>query len=258
MAQQKKKTTTTKKKTTGSSRSSSSGKRTAKKNQKRPIRREVAGAILLVLALCLGFSYFQSGAWLLDQPAKLCRSLFGWGYYLVAPALLLGSYILLFHRGRNVASCLVGTALLPVVFGAIMHIALCKEKYVNMDGILKILWTSGNALESGGAVSASLAIMLVLLVKKVLAMVLLVVLFVAFLMMAFRLTPAAVIEAVRSHERVPYEPVEEEDLPPQHTPCTAPQCAGPYAGRRHRHSARRRGARHQEKSHGRLLPQEVR
>jgi len=166
MAQQKKKTTTTKKKTTGSSRSSSSGKRTAKKNQKRPIRREVAGAILLVLALCLGFSYFQSGAWLLDQPAKLCRSLFGWGYYLVAPALLLGSYILLFHRGRNVASCLVGTALLPVVFGAIMHIALCKEKYVNMDGILKILWTSGNALESGGAVSASLAIMLVLLHQK--------------------------------------------------------------------------------------------
>ena len=86
--------------------------------------------------------------------------------------------------------------MLPVVFGAIMHIALCKEKYVNMDGILKILWTSGNALESGGAVSASLAIMLVLLVKKVLAMILLVVLFVAFLMMAFRLTPAAVIEAV--------------------------------------------------------------
>ena len=213
MAQQKKKTTTTKKKTTGSSRSSSSGKRTAKKNQKRPIRREVAGAILLVLALCLGFSYFQSGAWLLDQPAKLCRSLFGWGYYLVAPALLLGSYILLFHRGRNVASCLTGALLMPVVFGAIMHIALCREEYAGMDGILKLLWTSGNALESGGAVSASLAILLVLLVKKVLAMVLLVVLFVAFLMMAFRLTPAAVIEAVRSHERVPYEP---EELPPQH------------------------------------------
>ena len=202
-----KRTTTGKKTTAG-------GKRAAAP-KKRPIRREVAGAILLVLALCLGFSYFQSGAWLLDQPAKLCRSLFGWGYYLVAPALLLGSYILLFHRGRNVASCLVGTALLPVVFGAIMHIALCKEKYVNMDGILKILWTSGNALESGGAVSASLAIMLVLLVKKVLAMILLVVLFVAFLMMAFRLTPAAVIEAVRSHERVPYEPVEEDELSPQ-------------------------------------------
>ena len=225
MAQQKKKTTTTKKKTTGSSRSSSSGKRTAKKNQKRPIRREVAGAILLVLALCIAFSYFQSGAWLLDKPAQLCRSLFGWGYYLVAPALLLCSYILLFHRGRNVASCLTGALLMPVVFGAIMHIALCREEYAGMDGILKLLWTSGNALESGGAVSASLAILLVLLVKKVLAMVLLVVLFVAFLMMAFRLTPAAVIEAVRSHERVPYEPVEEEELPPQRAERAARQSA---------------------------------
>ena len=221
MAQQKKKTTTTNKKSASASRTSSGGKRTAKKSQKRPVRREVAGAILLVLALCLGFSYFQSGAWLLDQPARLCRSLFGWGYYLVAPALFLGSYILLFHRGRNVTSCLVGTALLPVVFGAIMHIAICKEEYAAMDGILKLLWTSGNALESGGAVSASLAIMLVLLVKKVLAMILLVVMFVAFLMMAFRLTPAAVIEAVRSHERVPYEP-EEEELPPQR-PARAPR-----------------------------------
>ena len=222
MAQQKKKTTTTKKKTTGSSRSSSSGKRTAKKNQKRPIRREVAGAIFLVLALCIAFSYFQSGAWLLDQPARLCRSLFGWGYYLVAPALLLCSYILLFHRGRNVASCLTGALLLPVVFGAIMHIALCREEYAAMDGILKLLWTSGNELVSGGAVSASLAILLVLLVKKVLAMILLVVLFVAFLMMAFRLTPAAVIEAVRSHERVPYEP---EELPPQRAERAARQSA---------------------------------
>ena len=221
MAQQKK-TTTTKKKTTSSSRSSGGGKRTAKKQQKRPIRREVTGAILLVLALCIAFSYFQSGAWLLDQPARLCRSLFGWGYYLVAPVLLLGSYILLFHRGRNVASCLTGALLMPVVFGAIMHIALCREEYAAMDGILKLLWTSGNELASGGAVSASLAILLVLLVKKVLAMILLVVLFVAFLMMAFRLTPAAVIEAMRSHERVPYEP---EELPPQRSERTARQSA---------------------------------
>ena len=214
MAQQKK--PTTKKKTAGTSRRSSSGNRAAK-SRKRPIRREVAGVICLLLALCIAFSYFQSGAWLLDQPAKLCRSLFGWGYYLVAPALLLGSYILIFHRGRNVASCLVGTALLPVVFGAIMHIALCKEGYANMDGILKLLWTSGNALESGGAVSASFAIMLVLLVKKALAMILLVVLFVAFLMMAFRLTPAAVVEAVRSRERIPYEPEEETEKPARRT-----------------------------------------
>ena len=228
MAQQKKKTTTTKKSTSSSSRSSSGGRRTAKRSQKRPIRREVAGAVFLVLALCIAFSYFQSGAWLLDKPAQLCRSLFGWGYYLVAPAMLLCSYILFFHHGRNVASCLTGALLMPVVFGAILHIALCKEEYAAMDGILKLLWTSGNALESGGAVSASLAIMLVLLVKKVLAMILLVVMFVAFLMMAFRLTPAAVIEAVRSHERVPYEP-EEEELPPQRPTRAQKKSGAPHA-----------------------------
>ena len=141
-----KRTTTGKKTTAG-------GRRTAAP-KKRPIRREVGGVVCLVLALCIAFSYFQQGGWLLDRPAALCRGLVGYGYYTVAPVLLLVSYILLFHRGRNGASCLVGTALLPVVFGAIMHIALCKEEYVNMDGILKLLWTSGNALESGGAVSA--------------------------------------------------------------------------------------------------------
>ena len=208
MAQQKKTTTT--KKPAGTSRASS-GRRTAKKNQKRPIRREVAGAVCLILALCILFSYFQQGAWLLDKPAYLCRALFGWGYYLVGPALLLCSYILLFHRGRNVAACLVGAGLLPLTAGAILHIALCRVEYANMDGILKLLWSSGAALESGGAASATLAIVLVLLVKKTLALILLVLLTVAFLMMAFRLTPAAVVEAVRSHERLPYEPEKEPE-----------------------------------------------
>ena len=123
MAQQKK-TTTTKKKTTSSSRSSGGGRRTAKKQQKRPIRREVAGAIFLVLALCIAFSYFQQGGWLLDRPAALCRGLVGYGYYTVAPVLLLVSYILLFHRGRNVTACVVGAALLPVLLGAMLHLVL--------------------------------------------------------------------------------------------------------------------------------------
>ena len=194
-----------------------SGGRAAGGAGKRPIRREVAGVICLLLALCVAFSYFQSGAWLLDQLALLFRALTGWGYYLAAPALLLCSYILLAHRGRNVTACLVGAGLLPVVLGAMLHIALCRTEFTYMDGILKLLWTSGSALESGGVVSASLAILLVLLVKKTLAMILLAVLLISFLMMAFRLTPAGVIEAVRSHERVPYEPEEEPEDPPAGT-----------------------------------------
>mgnify|MGYP003104626146 CR=1 FL=1 len=101
------KRTTTGKKTTA-------GGRRATAPKKRPIRREVGGVVCLVLALCIAFSYFQQGGWLLDQPAALCRGLVGYGYYTVAPVLLLVSYILLFHRGRNVTACVVGAVLLPV------------------------------------------------------------------------------------------------------------------------------------------------
>ena len=208
-----KRTTTGKKTTAG-------GKRTAAP-KKRPIRREVGGVVCLVLALCIAFSYFQQGGWLLDQPAALCRGLVGYGYYTVAPVLLLVSYILLFHRGRNVTACVVGAALLPVLLGAMLHLVLCKTDYNSVDGIAKLLWQSGLSMESGGVLSATLAIMLVKLVKKTLAMILLAVLLVTCLMLAFRLTPAAVLEAVRSHERVPYEPEDdEEEAPPARAAAT--------------------------------------
>ena len=208
-----KRTTTGKKTTAG-------GRRTAAP-KKRPIRREVGGVVCLVLALCIAFSYFQQGGWLLDRPAALCRGLVGYGYYTVAPVLLLVSYILLFHRGRNVTACVVGAALLPVLLGAMLHLVLCKTDYNSVDGIAKLLWQSGLLMESGGVLSATLAIMLVKLVKKTLAMILLAVLLVTCLMLAFRLTPAAVLEAVRSHERVPYEPEDdEEEAPPTRATAT--------------------------------------
>ena len=208
-----KRTTTGKKTTAG-------GRRTAAP-KKRPIRREVGGVVCLVLALCIAFSYFQQGGWLLDRPAALCRGLVGYGYYTVAPVLLLVSYILLFHRGRNVTACVVGAALLPVLLGAMLHLVLRKTDYNSVDGIAKLLWQSGLLMESGGVLSATLAIMLVKLVKKTLAMILLAVLLVTCLMLAFRLTPAAVLEAVRSHERVPYEPEDdEEEVPPTRATAT--------------------------------------
>ena len=205
------------KKTPPAKRASTSKKSAPKRAaapKKRPIRREVGGVVCLVLALCIAFSYFQQGGWLLDRPAALCRGLVGYGYYTAAPVLLLVSYILLFHRGRNVTACVVGAALLPVLLGAMLHLVLCKTDYSSVDGIAKLLWRSGLAMESGGVLSATLAIMLVKLVKKTLAMILLAVLLVTCLMLAFRLTPAAVLEAVRSHERVPYEPEDDEEEAP--------------------------------------------
>ena len=78
-----------------------SGSRTAKgkRPQKRPIRREVGGVILLVLALCVLVSYCGVQAILIDLLAKLLKGLFGYGYWLAGPAMLLAGGILLLHRG---------------------------------------------------------------------------------------------------------------------------------------------------------------
>ena len=96
---------TTQKKTTKSSAAkkgnSSRGKKPAQP-QKRPVRREVWGVVLLVLTLCTAVSYFKVSAIFLDWFAALLKGLFGYGYWLAAPSLLLAALILLFHHGRPV------------------------------------------------------------------------------------------------------------------------------------------------------------
>ena len=75
-ATQKKSTSTTKK----GSASAKGGSGRAKKSpepQKRPIRREVWGVILLVLSLCVGVSYFNIRAIFIDWFALLLNGLFG-------------------------------------------------------------------------------------------------------------------------------------------------------------------------------------
>ena len=80
---------TTRKKTT--TKQGRSGSRTAKgrQPQKRPIRREVGGVVLLVLALCVLVSYCGVQAILIDLLAELLRGLFGYGYWLAGPSMLL-------------------------------------------------------------------------------------------------------------------------------------------------------------------------
>ena len=101
---------TTQKKSSTSKKSSSgkSGSSRAKKPaqpQKRPIRREVGGFLLLALTLCVLVSYFQTSAIFIDWFAVLLKGLLGYGYWLAGPALLLAALILLFHHGWSPAAC---------------------------------------------------------------------------------------------------------------------------------------------------------
>ena len=182
-----------------------------KQPEKRPIRREVWGVICLLLALMIGASYFHIQAVFLDWSAEFLKGLFGYGYYLWAPALLLSAGILLFHHGRPVRLRVACALLLPLLFGSLGHMVACKETYPSAWAVLKLLWKDGTLLHAGGAVSGAIAVGFVTVFSKVVSVIIFTVLFVVLLMVALRLTLSAVLEKARSRERLEYEYEEEPE-----------------------------------------------
>ena len=194
-----KKTTTAKK---------SGGKKPTQKQaaQPKPVRREIGGVVLWLLALCVLVSYLGIHAIFIDWLAIVLKGLFGYGYWLAAPAMALAGWILLFHHGRPVRLRLTAALLLPVAMGALLHMLLCKEIYESSFAILKELFLSGRAMISGGAVCGVLAEMFVAVFSKFASVIIFVVLFVVLLMVAFHVTLAALIEKHRSRPRYVEEP----------------------------------------------------
>jgi S-DNA-T family DNA segregation ATPase FtsK/SpoIIIE len=204
---------TSDRKTTGkqntAGRTGSSGTRTSSRKKqpaKKPIRREVGGLVMLVLALCVVVSYFGISALLIDGLAAGLKGLFGYGYWLTGAAFLLAGIILLFHHGRPVLLRVTSTLLLPVLFGALCHMVLCSEVYKSSIGILKTLWTSGIKLQSGGAVSGVLAVGSIAVFSKIASIILFTAFLVVLLMISFHLTLSALIEKSRNRPKYEEEP----------------------------------------------------
>ena len=205
MAATTQKKTTTKSSTAKKNGGSGRAKKPAQP-QKRPIRREVWGVVLLVLTLCTAVSYFKVSAIFIDWLAALLKGLFGYGYWLAAPALLLAALILLFHHGRPVQLRVTCALLLPVLLGTLGHLLFCKEIFESSLGVLPRLWTSGNALASGGAVSGALAEGSAAVFSRLASIIIFTVLFVVLLMTALRLTVGALIEKHRERPQYEEEP----------------------------------------------------
>ncbi len=201
-------------------RKSASGGR---KNQKRPIRREVTGGVLLVLALFLFLSCFGVRALFIDWLAVLVKGLLGYGYWLAAPSLTLAGLILIFHHGRPVQLRTACALLLPVLFGALAHMVFCRQVYApSFFALLKSIWADGVALRSGGAFSGVLANGSVAVFSKLASVILFTALFAVLLLVALRLTLTALLERHRS--RIPYEEEEEEEeVPPRRRPADRPE-----------------------------------
>ena len=192
---------------------------------KRPIRREVGGVICLLLAFFGAIGYFDVEALFIDLFRDLFQGLFGYGYYLVPPVLLLAAYILLFHRGRPVRLRLTSALSVPVLVGAILHLILSRAELAWDGKLLGQLWTTGQAGSSGGAVSGLIGMALESAVSQIGALVVLIVVAFLAVLYAFNRTVLDLFRAARERRenRAVYDREEPEETKEEETSHSAQQ-----------------------------------
>ena len=139
------------KRTASSARAKGGGRRSQPASKSRPFRRELGGVVCFLLAVFTAFGYFNTEGIFIHWFCNLVKGLLGYGFWLTPPALLLGAYILAFHRGRPVRLRLICALLLPVIFSCLLHGLLCDT--LPWDAKLwGTLVASGMELKSGGGI----------------------------------------------------------------------------------------------------------
>ena len=216
MATAQKKTTGGKRTASGGGRSASSrasGSRGKKGSAPRPVRREVGAVVCLLLAVFAALGYFHIDGIFIEFYVGVVKGLIGYGFWILPPMLVVAAVVLGFHRGRPVRLRVWCALLLPVMVGALFHLFLARGTYVWELALLKQLWTEGRALQSGGAGSGLLALALAAVFSKVGAGLVFVLAIAAMALAAFHITPAAIVDLIRS--RPPRAEYEEESPEPE-------------------------------------------
>ncbi len=134
----------------------SAGGRRGQAPAKQPIRRELGALACLLLAIFTAFGYFGTDGIFIAWFCGLVKGLFGYGFLLLPPVLLLAAYILMFHRGSPLRLRLTCTLLLPAIFSCLLPSLLLTP--LAWDGrFWGTLMESGMALKSGGVLCGTLA-----------------------------------------------------------------------------------------------------
>ena len=201
----------------GKSRASGGSRKKSGASAPKPIRRGVGALICLLLAIFAALGYFQVKALFIDFFVGGVKGLIGYGFLLLPPMLMVASGILAFHRGRPVQLRVWCTLLLPVVFGALLHLLLAKGTYAWDLKLFQTLWKEGEALQSGGVVSGILALSFGAIFSKFGAGIVFLLTGALLVMGAARVTLADIVDYIR--DRPAYE---EEELPPRREKKPAP------------------------------------
>ena len=210
--------TTQKKSTTKKTASSTAPrKRTAPPSPPKPVvhpvARAVGGGVCLLLALCVLVTYFGVDALLLRLLALGLKGLFGYGYWLFAPAFAWAGVVLLGNKEKPVAARVTCTLLLPVLLGMLLHLFLCVESYSFRLADMKPLWQSGQLLQSGGVIAGAVAGGCTALLSRVVSAIVFLALLVALLFLALEIKPAEAARMLKERMTYAYEDEEDEEEP---------------------------------------------
>ena len=176
----------------------------------KPIPREVWAAGCVVLGLFTVLGYFVKDYWLIDA---LClyvfKGLFGWGFLLTPVCFFIAAWILFTDPTRSVRGRLIAAALIPLFFGAVVHLLLAQESY-GLDWLsVRSLYLGGRNMESGGVLSGALADILRKAVSIYGAAPALFIGLFAMVFIAFRVSPRKIVSDVKNRERPVRDPIPE-------------------------------------------------
>ncbi|MDR2356543.1 MAG: DNA translocase FtsK [Oscillospiraceae bacterium] len=202
----------------GNGTAASGGARKTKAPDRAPRRREVGAVVCLLLGVFAFLGFRDGGGVFIGFFRDAVRGLIGSGFFALAPALLLCAVILCFHRGRPVRFRVVCALMLPAVAGALIHLFACDVTYKISFAALRVLWTDGRKLVSGGAVSGGVSELFLFLFGKAGAAIVFICAALFLLLSASNRTIAGLVDMYKNRARREYRPSPPAPAPPGPTP----------------------------------------
>lgn len=186
----------------------------ARKNAKKPLRREIGGGVCLLFFVIALFSCFGVQSVFTDWLRIVGKGLLGGGYFVLPVSLLLSAFILLTHDGRPVRLRVFCAFLLSVTIGVLAHLFGNPQEPLWSFKMFGELFTSGTDGIGGGALSGFLAMVFKAAVSKIASIILMMIAAVFELLAALNMTISGIVEAIRQRPRLDYDEPKKEHPDP--------------------------------------------
>ncbi|MCL2547251.1 MAG: DNA translocase FtsK [Oscillospiraceae bacterium] len=182
--------------------------------------REFGALICLLLAIFAGIGLVGLQGIVLNWFADSMKYLVGWGVFVLPFSLLGASMLLFFHGGQPVRMRLTALLFLPLLLGILLHLILFR----NSAAAFGALGQQGMTLDSGGALGGIIANLLAVLLNRIFSVVIVALLLATAVLYLLRVSPAAIITALRGDNRKKRErQPKPERLPPEPKPPKLPK-----------------------------------